>query len=151
MSRLTRGGAGRPNLSREVKFSVANGDRKYVPFFLLSCLHEQDWQLYPVDSYSALRDDHINKCFFFRNANGRLDDVEDDAIRHVKIPTGEPFVYNFDADLRPIGEPNEHGFRGKFVGGTSAVCAVGWWGWVVIFRGGRARAVFVFKEKSERT
>lgn len=48
---------------------------------------------------------------------GRLDDVADDAIRQVNIPTGEPFVYNFDSDLQPIGEPNEHGFRGKFVAG----------------------------------
>lgn len=47
----------------------------------------------------------------------RLDNVEEDAIRNVNIPTGEPFVYDFDADLKPIGEPDEHGFRGRFVGG----------------------------------
>ncbi|CAN0121507.1 unnamed protein product, partial [Hapterophycus canaliculatus] len=47
----------------------------------------------------------------------RLDDVHEDAIRNVNIPTGEPFVYDFDADLKPIGEPDEHGFRGRFVGG----------------------------------
>lgn len=49
----------------------------------------------------------------------RLDGVADDAIRNVNIPTGEPFVYDFDADLRPLGEPDEHGFRGRFVGGES--------------------------------
>ncbi|CAM9720721.1 unnamed protein product [Ectocarpus sp. 4 AP-2014] len=50
----------------------------------------------------------------------RLDDVEEDAIRNVNIPTGEPFVYDFDADLKPIGEPDEYGFRGRFVGDLMA-------------------------------
>ena len=49
----------------------------------------------------------------------RLDGIEEDAIRYVNIPTGEPFMYEFDADLRPMGEPDEHGFRGRFVGGES--------------------------------
>lgn len=51
----------------------------------------------------------------------RLDDVDDGAIRHIKIPTGEPFVYEFDSTMTPVGEPNEHGFRGKFIGGESLV------------------------------
>lgn len=51
----------------------------------------------------------------------RLDNVHEDAIRNVNIPTGEPFVYDFDADLKPIGEPDEHGFRGRFVGGETTV------------------------------
>ncbi|CAM9844664.1 unnamed protein product [Scytosiphon promiscuus] len=50
----------------------------------------------------------------------RLDDVHEDAIRNVNIPTGEPFVYDFDADLKPIGEPDQHGFRGRFVGDMMA-------------------------------
>ena len=42
---------GRPNLSRETKFSGANGDKDIFP-----CLadHDQDWQAYPVDLYSAI-------------------------------------------------------------------------------------------------
>ncbi|CAM9386546.1 unnamed protein product [Ectocarpus fasciculatus] len=47
----------------------------------------------------------------------RLDDIDEDAIRNVNIPTGVPFVYDFDADLRPTGEPDENGVRGRFVGG----------------------------------
>ena len=51
------------------------------------------------------------------NNHLRLDNVDENAIRNINIPTGEPFVYDFDADLKPIGEPDEHGFRGRFVGG----------------------------------
>ncbi|CAN0050727.1 unnamed protein product [Pylaiella littoralis] len=47
----------------------------------------------------------------------KLDDIHEDAIRNINIPTGEPFVYEFGADLKPIGEPDEYGFRGRFVGG----------------------------------
>lgn len=54
-----------------------------------------------------------------KNTNLRLDNIEEDAIRNINIPTGEPFVYDFDADLKPIGEPDEHGFRGRFVGGKT--------------------------------
>ena len=53
---LTRDGTAEP-VSRETKFSGANGDReKFV--FPRSADHEQDWQPYPVDPYSAIRDDH---------------------------------------------------------------------------------------------
>lgn len=57
-------------------------------------------------------------------AHNRLDGIEEDAIRYVNIPTGEPFVYEFDGDLRPMGEPDEHGFRGRFVGGKSMASGV---------------------------
>lgn len=53
----------------------------------------------------------------------RLDNIHEDAIRNINIPTGEPFVYDFDANLRPIGEPDEHGFRGRFVGGERTPAA----------------------------
>ena len=47
-------GTGRPNPSRETKFSGANEDReKYIS---CSAGHEQDWQPYPVDLYSAIYD-----------------------------------------------------------------------------------------------
>ena len=49
---------GRPNLSRETRFSGAYEDRKKrLP---CSADHEQDWQPYPVDPYSATCDDHTN-------------------------------------------------------------------------------------------
>ena len=54
-----------------------------------------------------------------RTDDNRLDGIEEDAIRDVNIPTGEPFVYEFDANLRPVREPDELGFRGRFVGGKS--------------------------------
>ena len=52
MSRLTRD-TGRLNPSRETKFSGANGD-KGIFIFRCSADHEQDWQPYPVDPYSAI-------------------------------------------------------------------------------------------------
>ena len=52
MSRLTRG-TGRPNPSRETKFSGANGDREKL-YFPCSTDHEQGWQPYPVDLYYAI-------------------------------------------------------------------------------------------------
>ena len=42
-------GMERPNPSRETTFSGANGD---IPG---SADHEQDWQPYPVDLYSAIQ------------------------------------------------------------------------------------------------
>ena len=50
-----RRGTGRLNPSRETKFSGTHGDRGI--FFPCSAEHEQDWQLYPVDPYSAICDD----------------------------------------------------------------------------------------------
>ena len=44
---------GWPNLSRETKFSGANGDRQKNNF-PCSADHEQDWQPYTVDPYSAV-------------------------------------------------------------------------------------------------
>ena len=47
---------GRLNPSRETKFSGTHGDRGI--FLPCSADHEQDWQPYPVDPYSATCDDH---------------------------------------------------------------------------------------------
>ena len=52
MSRLTRDGTAKP-VSQ--KFSGANGDNEIFP---CSADHEQDWQPYAVDLYSAISDDH---------------------------------------------------------------------------------------------
>ena len=51
MSRLTR-----DNPSRETKLSGTHGDRGMFIFPVHD--HEQDWQPYPVDPYSAICDDH---------------------------------------------------------------------------------------------
>ena len=45
---------GRSSPFRETKFSGAYRDREI--FFLSLADHGQDWQLYPVDSYSAICD-----------------------------------------------------------------------------------------------
>ena len=47
----------RLNPSRETKFSGTHGDRG-IFLFRCSADHEQDWQPYPVDPYSAICDDH---------------------------------------------------------------------------------------------
>ena len=51
-------GRGRLNPSREAKLLGAYGDKeKWI--FHFSADHEQDWQPYPVDPYSAKCDDDI--------------------------------------------------------------------------------------------
>ena len=44
-------------MSREIKFSGANGDRIFC-LFPCSADHEQEWQPFPVDQYSAESTDH---------------------------------------------------------------------------------------------
>jgi len=44
-----------------------------------------------------------------------MDQVPVDQIRKIEIPTAVPIVYHLDQDLTPIGEPDEIGFRGKFL------------------------------------
>ena len=55
MGRLTRDGTGEP-VSRDRIFRHARGQGDI--HFLCSADHEQDWQPYPVDPYSATCDDH---------------------------------------------------------------------------------------------
>ena len=47
---------GRLNPSRETKFSDTQEQGNII--FSCSADHEQDWQPYPVDPYSAICDDH---------------------------------------------------------------------------------------------
>ena len=51
MSRLTRDGTAEP-VSRGQILRHARGQGNI--YFLCSADHEQDWQLYPVDPYSAI-------------------------------------------------------------------------------------------------
>ena len=55
MSRLTRDGTAEP-VSRDQILRHARGQGKI--HFPCSADHEQDWQPYPVDPYSAICDDH---------------------------------------------------------------------------------------------
>ena len=55
MSRLTRDGTAEP-VSRDQILRHARGQGNI--HFPCSADHEQDWQLYPVDLYSAICDDH---------------------------------------------------------------------------------------------
>ena len=55
MSRLTRDGTAEP-VSRDQILRHARGQGNI--YFPCSAHHEQDWQPYPVDPYSAICDDH---------------------------------------------------------------------------------------------
>ena len=55
MSRLTQDGTAEP-VSRDQIFRHARGQGNI--HFPCSADHEQDWQPYPVDPYSAICDDH---------------------------------------------------------------------------------------------
>ena len=64
MSRLTRDGTAEP-VSRDQILRHARGEGNV--HFPCSADHEQDWQPYPVDPYSAICDDHtyIHICTYF--------------------------------------------------------------------------------------
>ena len=57
MSRLTRDGTAEP-VSRDQILRHAQGQGNNS--FSCSADHEQDWQPYPVDPYSAICDDHTH-------------------------------------------------------------------------------------------
>ena len=57
MSRLTRDGTAEP-VSRDQILWHARGQGNII--FPCSADHEQDWQPYPVDPYSAICDEHIS-------------------------------------------------------------------------------------------
>jgi bisphosphoglycerate-dependent phosphoglycerate mutase family 1 len=44
-----------------------------------------------------------------------LDGLNDESIRDVNIPTGRPFAYFLGDDMKPRGERDSHGFRGKYI------------------------------------
>ena len=61
MSRLTRDGTAEP-VSRDQILRHARGQGNI--HFHCSADHEQDWQPYPVDPYSAICDDHTYMLMF---------------------------------------------------------------------------------------
>ena len=64
MSRLTRDGTAEP-VSRDQILRHARGQENV--HFPCSADHEQDWQPYPVDPYSAVCDDHTYIHTYPRN------------------------------------------------------------------------------------
>ena len=64
MSRLTRDGTAEP-VSRDQILRHARGQGNIN--FPCSAEHEQDWQPYPVDPYSAICDDHTYLPKYFDN------------------------------------------------------------------------------------
>ena len=56
MSRLTRDGTAKPVSRDQILMHVRGKRNVHSP---CSADHEQDWQPYPVDPYSAICDDHI--------------------------------------------------------------------------------------------
>ena len=82
MSRLTRDGTAEP-VSRDQILRHARGQGNIN--FPRSADHEQDWQPYPVDPYSAICDDHTyihtyNKAKFLKATR------DDAQLRKIKIP-----------------------------------------------------------------
>ena len=67
MSRLTRDGTAEP-VSRDQILRHARGQGKV--HFPCSADHEQDWQPYPVDPYSAICDDHTYIHTYIQRENG---------------------------------------------------------------------------------
>ena len=56
MSRLTRDGTAEPVSRDQILRQLRRQGKKAISPFLAD--HEQDWQPYPVDPYSAISDDH---------------------------------------------------------------------------------------------
>ena len=70
MSRLTRDGTAEP-VSRDQIIRHARGQGNII--FPVHADHEQDWQPYPVDPYSAICDDHTYIHTYMYNNNIRTD------------------------------------------------------------------------------
>ena len=63
MSRLTRGGTAEPVSRDQILRHVRRQGNNNFP---CSAGHEQDWQPYPIDLYSAMCDDYIHKIVDMR-------------------------------------------------------------------------------------
>ena len=72
MIRLTRDGTAEP-VSRDQTLRHARGQGNV--HFPCSADHEQDWQPYPVDPYSAICDDHTYIHTYYWPCAGRLSAV----------------------------------------------------------------------------
>ena len=72
MSRLTRDGTAEP-VSRYQILRHARGQGNIK--FPCSADHEQDWQPYPVDQYSAICDDHTYIDTYIQHNGGFLPSI----------------------------------------------------------------------------
>ena len=70
MSRLTRDGTAEP-VSRDQILRHARGQGNII--FPCSSDHEQDWQPYPIDPYSAICDDHTYIHTYILHNESNLD------------------------------------------------------------------------------
>ena len=67
MSRLTRDGTAEPISRDQILRHVRGQADNHFPW---SADHEQDWQLFPVDPYSAICDDHTYiHTYIFQHAH----------------------------------------------------------------------------------
>ena len=76
MSRLTRDGTAEPVSRDQILRQVRGKGNIYFP---CSTDHEQDWEPYPIDPYSATCDDHTYMLIYPRQREGQetwKDDVE---------------------------------------------------------------------------
>ena len=98
MNRLTRDGTAEP-VSRDQILRHARGQGN--AHFPCSADHEQDWQPYPVDPYSAMCDDHTY-IHTYKEAGGGAQGVQGSS----KICTSRESVYPLSHLIR--------GFRNKY-------------------------------------
>ena len=70
MSRLTRDGTAEPVSQDQILRQAGTGQGNI--HFPCSADHEQDWQPYPVDPYSAICDDHTSYNELFQGVMMRL-------------------------------------------------------------------------------
>ena len=65
-------GTGRPNLSRETKFSGANEDKE-IPGMYFPCLadHERGWPPSTVDQHSVISDGHVKPSVLLYDLGGQ--------------------------------------------------------------------------------
>ena len=97
MSRLTRDGTAAP-VSRDQILRHARGQGNIN--FPCSADHEQDWQPYPVDPYSAICDDHTVDPMLF--------------------PSGNPFICHEEIlYLQPLIPPKRFDIFSPLTGGCS--------------------------------
>ena len=84
MSRLTQDGTAEP-VSRDQILRHARGQWNIK--FPCSADHEQDWQPYPVDPYSAICDDHIHTHIKTKTKQNKTNlTPEKDAMASICIP-----------------------------------------------------------------
>ena len=85
MSRLTQDGTAEP-VSRDQILRHARGQGNI--HFPCSADHEQDWQPYPVDPYSAICDDHTNIHTYIMDMCGTGNTAVREAINNISFCPG---------------------------------------------------------------